>query len=540
MHLKSISFNRHKVLGSIKINFFENSVRLLKGIAKEHHTDIILEVDSLKNDNNYTYIIGRNGVGKTILFRTIINFINRNSSYKEPKLEALINLYTKSKHYLEYNVSDPGYNELVDLGIYNQWSITKDTNIKDFLGYYNSHLFFISSSFERTIVHKNPRYRNFNYLSSINKTQTLFLKALVKFNKSDKLKVLSELLDKKEINWSIRGEISSKAYGEIDADRYTILLNNKNNINIINFLKTVKKITISDNETLILSNLNTEELNVFEAIYKSDIFFKFFFDSNLSFKDFFKSIRTGRVLQKIEKFLNEEIDIVDVEDSLNVKIQKVQKKDWEFLFSNVGDLTEFEANTLLLLESLDLINLSIIGDDMSIEKMSTGEQSLIRMFSFFSDIPIESKNNGILVFFDEPENTLHPKWQLDLPNNFKRIVEEIYEIKKSHFIFSTHSPLIIMKCASVKNSNVLQFSKDENGVFYSQKVETVNAFNIEEVLLDEFKISYREKDIQVKVEQILKNKKDEIIKDLDPINSVEQSFGLKKKIDDLYNSLNQS
>lgn len=535
MLLKSISVNHHKVIGTKKVDFFGVSTPLKTDITREHHSDIILEIDNKTKENYFSFIIGKNGVGKTILFRTIVNFINANGPYKEPKLNALIDLYSNSYKYVKYNTDYSGTYELQNLDIYNSFSNTKDLMIKDLLKHHDSYLVFISSSFERSIIHRNPRYRNFNYLSDINTTQTLFLKSLIKFKNQDiKLQILSDLLERKSIKWGLRGYLSINAIGGVE-DESIFLLKNENNVNIVNFIRTIKKIEISANGKLNEDKLETSEVNVFEAIYNSSVFFKFYFDSGQSFKQLFKEIRSSNVLKKIESFLNEKSNDPNLESHLNVRIPKKEKDNWEFLFSEIGELSEFDLNTLLLLENLQLISLNVYCNDVQVDHLSSGEQSIIRLFSFFSDIPKDSKNKNLLVFFDEPENTLHPKWQQEFPLYFKIIVEDIYEIESSHFFFSTHSPLVVMKSKALRNSNVIRFFKDDDGQFQSVQVENINSFSIEEVLLDEFKISYRDQEIELKVNKILNEKAQQ---NSDPILSIEKTFELRKKIEELYNSIN--
>lgn len=534
MLLKTISINHHKLFGTTRINLFGENEPLFEDLTKKYHSDILLDIDKNNKDNFFTFIIGQNGVGKTILFRTIVNFINANGPYEEPKLKSMINFYKKSSKYIKYNLDYSGVYELQGLDIYNHYSFVEGVDIKDFLKYYNSHLVFISSSFERNIVHRNPRYRNFNYISDINKTQTLFLKSLFKFNKSeDKLQILSELLEKKSVKWNLQGYLSVDGVSGIANDSI-FLLKNKNKVNILNFLRTIKKIDVSENETLITEDLDENELRVFEAIYFSSVFYKFYFDSNLSFKVLFQKIQDSKVLRKIEDFILEKTNEPDLERHLNIRVPKTEKNNWEFLFTEINDLSEFDVNTLLLLEDLNLINLTVLCNDVPVSYMSSGEQSIIRLFSYFADIP---NNENLLVFFDEPENTLHPKWQQNFPIYFRKIVEEIYEIKKSHFIFSTHSPLVVMKSKALSNSNVVRFYKDSQENFKSQQIININSFSIEEVLLDEFKISYRNQEIELNVNKILAERNDKILENNDPIFSVQKSFELKAKINDLFNSL---
>ncbi|MGQ3014168.1 MAG: AAA family ATPase [Flavobacteriales bacterium] len=534
MLLKSISVNHHKIFGSTKVNLFGESTQIEKDLTKEHHTDILLEIDNDIAKNYYTFIIGQNGVGKTILFRTIVNFINANGPYEEPKLNALMNFYPNSRKYLEYNLDYSGVYELQELDIYNHYSNTHELWIKNFLEYYNSYLVFISSSFERNIVHRNPRYRNFNYLSDINKTQTLFLKSLHKYRGAEeKLKVLSELLNKDSINWKFSGYLELAATTS-DDDNKIFVLQNKNHVNIFNFLRTIKKIEISENEKFIEENLDDIEKKVFEAIYFSGVFFKFYFDSNLSLRDLFQEMKDSKVLIKIEHFISQKTSDPKIENHLNIRIPKTEKDDWKFLFTEINELSEFDVNIILLLEDLNLINLTVSCNDVPVSYMSSGEQSIIRLFSYFADIPVKE---NLLVFFDEPENTLHPKWQQSFPIYFKRIIEDIYEIKKSHFIFSTHSPLIIMKSNLLDDSNVVRFYKDEQSKFQSHQIINIKSFSIEEVLLDEFKISYRDQEIELGVNKILSERNDKIMGNNDPIYSIEKSFELKDKINELFNSI---
>jgi ABC-type multidrug transport system ATPase subunit len=534
MLLKSISVNHHKIFGSTKINLFGNNEPLTYDLTKEHHTDILFEIDNTKNDNYFTFIIGQNGVGKTILFRTIVNFINANGPYQEPKLQSIINFYRKNFKYIKYNTDYSGVGELNSFDIYNFLSAEKKFVKTDFLNYYNSNLIFISSSFERNIVHRNPRYRSFSYLSDINKTQTLFFKSLFKFhNQENKLQILTDLLEKNSIKWSLRGYLSVDGVGGTENDSI-FLLKNTNRVNIINFLRTIKQIKVSDNETLIPDNLKEDEVRIFEEIYNSSVFYKFYFESNLSLKALFQKICESSILKKIETFIEQKSNDPDLERHLNIRVPKKEKNDWEFLFTEIAEFSEFDFNILLLLEDIDLITLTVLCNDVPVNNLSSGEQSILRLFSYFADVP---QNENLLVFFDEPENTLHPKWQQNFPIYFRKIVEDIYEIKKSHFIFSTHSPLVIMKSNSLNNSNVVRFYKGSDEEFKSEQITNINSYSIEEVLLDEFKFSYRSQEIELNVIKMLFDRNDRVMENNDPIYSVEKSFELKEKINELFNSL---
>ncbi len=539
MRLKSVSFYHHKVYGSTKINFFENSSPIKENLTKQYHADILLDYDTISEGNYYTYIIGQNGVGKTILFRAIINAINYNAPYfDDEKFNAIAKLFNRNGKYFRFReiALSRKVKELRDLGIYNLPFSIGNLKDDDLLEVNDAVLMFISSSVERTLVDMNRRYRNFNYVSELNYTKALLLKALIKFKNSDKITILSSLLDRDKIHWQLSASIAAEAR-VLEKEEMRFVLRNENDINIFNFLETIKKIKITDEGILDYEVLNNDELKVFEAIYNSDMFLKLYYDTNISLKKLFEELKASSVIKRIESFIASIPELKLNLEYLNVLIPNERRKEWEFLFSKTDELSEYDAGILLLLESLNLIDITLFCNEVDVANMSSGEQSIIRLFSFFADLPIENHYKNLIVFFDEPENTLHPVWQQNFPKIFKTIVEDIYEIKNSHFVFSTHSPLIIMKSPTIKNSNVIQFAKDEKDNFYSRQIQNINSFSIEEVLLDEFKISYRDKELENQVKKIL-DEKSKIQENIDPINAVIKSDDLRNKINDLLNKLN--
>ena len=118
---------------------------------------------------------------------------------------------------------------------------------------------------------------------------------------------------------------------------------------------------------------------------------------------------------------------------------------------------------------------------------------------------------------------------------FKIIAEEIYGFKNSHFIFATHSPLIIMEVAKEidKERNVvLHFTKDDAG-FKSELIKDINSYCLEQLLLDDFGVSYRTQEFTNKVEGIL-NDRNMYAQNLDPLESITHISEYKKRIDELY------
>ncbi|MBN2769861.1 MAG: ATP-binding protein, partial [Spirochaetes bacterium] len=81
-------------------------------------------------------------------------------------------------------------------------------------------------------------------------------------------------------------------------------------------------------------------------------------------------------------------------------------------------------------------NSEIIEENRDIETLSSGEKQIITLFTYLSFNP-QSSN---IFLIDEPELSLHPKWQEEfLPN-----VEKLMPANSQLFI-ATHSPVIVGK-----------------------------------------------------------------------------------------------
>ena len=90
------------------------------------------------------------------------------------------------------------------------------------------------------------------------------------------------------------------------------------------------------------------------------------------------------------------------------------------------------------------------GEEFDINDLSSGEKQLfLRTLSIKM---LEPKNSIILI--DEPELSLHPKWQQRIIEVYKKIGEN------NQIIIATHSPHIL---GSVSNENIFILYRDENG-----------------------------------------------------------------------------
>jgi len=540
MRILSISFNHHKIFGDTKINFFEDSEPEINDLLDSHHADMVFDIEKSSNENFYTFIIGDNGVGKSVLLRNIIHYSNWNSKMDEPRLDAIIKLNPESSYYGRFKTITNGVQELINVQIYNKDFIAPKTNEIDFLKYYDAQLIFINGTYEKAIIHPNARFRSFNYATQLNETKILFLNSLIKFKNDEKLKNLGRFLGAENAQWTMNCGLALSATTVKGKDNKSLyVLNSNSEVTIFSFLQFIKNIQVDKNEQFVTENLSRSELQVLNAVYRSPFFFKLYFNFEKSFNELFQIIRNNHIIVKIEKFLEEHMESFTAENMLNFSITDDQKDKWYKIVTEESDLTEFDSFLMNMLASLSILDIQIFANETSIDLMSTGQKNLLRLFSYFSDMPLPKQPNNCIILFDEPENSLHPKWQQEFPLNLKIIAEDIYGITASHFIFATHSPVLLMKSALLKNSNVLRFYKDEQNIFHSEKIKNINAYSIEEVLLDEFKITYRNQAAEAAMRKILDSEFQNRRLSGDPINSVKNAFDLRDKINNLYNELNR-
>lgn len=102
----------------------------------------------------------------------------------------------------------------------------------------------------------------------------------------------------------------------------------------------------------------------------------------------------------------------------------------------------FDGEALRLLRRLGALTLSSIdvwrsdGTRHDLREASSGEISILTVFLSIA----AHLRDGSLVLVDEPETSLHPEWQ----SKYVHLMREVFATYSGcHFIFSTHSPLIV-------------------------------------------------------------------------------------------------
>ena len=164
----------------------------------------------------------------------------------------------------------------------------------------------------------------------------------------------------------------------------------------------------------------------------------------------FINIVDTNLIKDIPSYIATKI-ISEILKNKNEKVGDIQKKVFDEIneiFENlsidvkVEDISQDGRNITLFTNSA--------GDKFDINELSSGEKQL-----FLRTLAIKMLNpENSIILIDEPELSLHPKWQ-------QRIVDVYRKIgKNNQIIIATHSPHIL---GSVKKENIMLLDKNDDG-----------------------------------------------------------------------------
>lgn len=250
-----------------------------------------------------------------------------------------------------------------------------------------------------------------------------------------------------------RGYLSYK-FDQLGASFIKLLLKPKQEY--FDFSKMLDFLNISSSFTLKLyfsDRIRSRELNQ-ESIIDLVRSVKFFKDKDheMISEDIDKEELSKRLLEAIKYVGGEELEKEDYRfDPIEILCQIDLAK---------GDNDKLRLSSLELLSEYDLVELDDVvfsktesNQEFLLSQASSGELSLLfTMSSIAGEI-----QNGSLILIDEPEISLHPKWQL----NFLSLLTDIFSnYKACHFIIATHSPNIISSIPS-DNAYIVNVDTDE-------------------------------------------------------------------------------
>lgn len=487
MYIEKIVNENWANLGRMCIPFVSDAQILREKVYRNYEVgNYYLNADD--NSNKYTYLIGDNGVGKSSLLELVFDGnINRENGKVYPK-----NRFESNRI-------------LVSLSYNKPVNFTGNCLRRSF----NPNSINTSDVLLRHLV---------NHFSYLNNLESILN---VEFKNELKITYITKEKTPKGVHTKVRKQVQVE-----------FLKNNQYDlIDFIDALYSKSKGGKIDNQEIAKI--------LYDSFYYPPL--KHNIDDGLCIEsDLFKRFYEISLLYKKGQLLKRNIKMYTLENEDFLKIKE------SFGCFSIDKLSEFDANLILLLSDLGVINYNIFCKNnkqdhyFPIYLLSTGQQQIIKLFSILSLLPEKSRER-IIFLYDEPENSLHPKWQLNFPNMVKTVVEDIYGIKNSHFIFATHSPLIVMRSASTKNSTVVKlYRENEDGNrLKGEIIDNVHRYNIAKLLLDEFDFSYYNKTEKTEIREFLRSQVgwNENEEDKNLLDEVKKSFDIRDSINKLYDEI---
>ena len=172
--------------------------------------------------------------------------------------------------------------------------------------------------------------------------------------------------------------------------------------------------------------------------------------TNLVQKYEFLNIVNTNLIKDIPSYIATKM-ISEMFKNKNEKVEDIQRK----VFDEINEIFE-NLNIDVKVEDIsqDGRNITLFtnsaGDKFDINELSSGEKQL---FLRTLAITILNPENSIILI-DEPELSLHPKWQQRIVDVYRKIGEN------NQIIIATHSPHIL---GSVRKENIMLLDKDGDG-----------------------------------------------------------------------------
>jgi predicted ATP-binding protein involved in virulence len=121
------------------------------------------------------------------------------------------------------------------------------------------------------------------------------------------------------------------------------------------------------------------------------------------------------------------------------------------------ELNKFENNLLEYLHKNEYLQINFLdkkNPSISLLDLSSGEKVYLEFLTNIS-YNLKKLNSDKIFLLDEPDLTLHPKWQKKLVSNILKCNDKIKN-KKIHFILTTHSPFVL---SDIPKENVIFLEK---------------------------------------------------------------------------------
>lgn len=105
---------------------------------------------------------------------------------------------------------------------------------------------------------------------------------------------------------------------------------------------------------------------------------------------------------------------------------------------------------------------------ISIDNLSTGEKQIV--FRGIYLLKNNKKLDGAAIMIDEPELSMHPKWQKNILKYYKDLFTE-NGIQKSQLLFATHSEHVLKEALSNKDKNLVIVLNEVGGTIQAKRID---------------------------------------------------------------------
>lgn len=139
-------------------------------------------------------------------------------------------------------------------------------------------------------------------------------------------------------------------------------------------------------------------------------------------------------------------------------IKSIRMKRFTNAFHSIFEHKKFKGITNE--NSYKTVKFEEFGRVMSIDQLSSGEKQIVFRGGFL--LKDKKSIEGAYVLVDEPEISLHPKWQMKILPFIKNLFVN-GGIQTSQIFVTTHSPFIIHNCNRL-NDKVIVLQKDDKGI----------------------------------------------------------------------------
>jgi predicted ATPase len=108
------------------------------------------------------------------------------------------------------------------------------------------------------------------------------------------------------------------------------------------------------------------------------------------------------------------------------------------------------------------------GKTISIDKLSTGEKQIVFRGSYL--LRNNRNLNGAAIMIDEPELSMHPKWQKSILTYYRNLFT-INSIQNAQIFIATHSEYVLEEALSNRINNMVIVLKEAGGIISVKKID---------------------------------------------------------------------